>query len=170
MIARGTAAGAPGISLPTPVSPLDSGLAAISSAGFEIGLRLEMTRAISRGYGGRVALWYHLCYRLSMLEVREYLDEGGQSPFARWFDRLNAAAAAKVATALVRMEQGNLSNVQGVGAGVFEYRIDFGPGYRIYFGKHGEKLVILLGGGTKKRQQKDIEIAKRLWDDYKRRR
>ncbi len=104
------------------------------------------------------------------MEVREYLDEEGRSLFGRWFDRLNAAAAAKVASALVRMEQANLSNVKGVGSGVFEYRIDFGPGYRIYFGKDGEELVVLLGGGTKKRQQKDIGIAKRLWKDYKRRR
>lgn len=105
-----------------------------------------------------------------MIEVREYLDKEGRSPFARWFDQLNAAAAAKVASALVRMEQGNLSNVKGVGSGLFEYRIDFGPGYRVYFGKDGEDLVVLLGGGTKKRQQKDIGTAKRLWDDYKRRR
>ncbi len=104
------------------------------------------------------------------MEVREYLDEEGRSPFGRWFDRLNAAAAAKVASALVRMEQANLSNVKGVGSGVFEYRIDFGPGYRIYFGKDGEELVVLLGGGTKKRQQKDIAMAKQLWEDYKRRR
>jgi len=74
-----------------------------------------------------------------------------------------------VAIALVRMEQGNLSNVKGVGAGVFENRINFGPGYRIYFGKDGAALIILLGGGTKKRQPKDIEEAKMLWREYKRR-
>lgn len=73
-----------------------------------------------------------------------------------WFDRLNAHAAAKVATALTRLAAGNFSNVKGVGSGVFEYRIDFGPGYRVYFGKDDERLVILLGGGTKKRQQQDI--------------
>ena len=74
-----------------------------------------------------------------------------------------------MAVALVRMEQGNFSNVVGVGAGVFEYRLDFGPGYRIYLGKDGETLIILLGGGTKKRQQKDIEAAKSLWKQYKQR-
>ena len=63
-----------------------------------------------------------------MIEVREYIDAGGRGPYARWFNRLNAQAAAKVATALVRMEQGNPSAVKGVGSGVFEYRIDFGPG------------------------------------------
>ena len=68
------------------------------------------------------------------------------------------------------MGRGILSNVKGVGAGVLEYRIDSGPGYRIYFGRDGEKLIVLLGGGTKRRQQGDIETAKRLWRDYRRRR
>ena len=67
------------------------------------------------------------------------------------------------------MEQGNLSNAKGVGAGVSEFRIDFGPGYRIYFGKDGDTLIILLGGGTKKRQKKDIEVAQTLWRKYKQR-
>lgn len=79
------------------------------------------------------------------------------------------AAAVKVTTAVHRMEQGNFSNVKGVGAGVYEYRIDFGPGYRIYFGKEGDWLVILLAGGTKKRQDADIAAAKGHWCDYKRR-
>lgn len=60
--------------------------------------------------------------------------------------------------------------MKGVGAGVLEYRIDFGPGYRIYFGRDGDQLVLLLGGGTKKRQQNDIEAARSRWGDYKRRR
>ncbi len=105
-----------------------------------------------------------------MNEAREYLDEQGQSPFARWFDSLNAEAAAKVATVVIRMEHGNLSNVKGVSSGVFENKIDFGPGYRVYFGKDGETLIILVGGGTKKRQSKDIETAKSRWQDYQRRR
>jgi putative addiction module killer protein len=104
-----------------------------------------------------------------MIEIREYLDTQGRSPYARWFNRLNARAAAKVATALVRMEQGNLSNAKSVGGGVSEYRIDFGPGYRVYFAKDGDALIILLGGGTKKRQQKDIEAAQDLWREYKQR-
>ena len=65
------------------------------------------------------------------------------------------------------MEQGNLSNVKSIGEGVLEYRIDFGPGYRVYFGRDGEVLVILLTGGTKKRQQRDIEAAKEYWRDYR---
>lgn len=69
-----------------------------------------------------------------------------------------------------RMGRGILSNAKGVGAGVMEYRIDSGPGYRVYFGRDGDTLIVLLGGGTKRRQQGDIENAKRLWRDYRRRR
>jgi putative addiction module killer protein len=104
-----------------------------------------------------------------MIDVREYNDRDGRSPYADWFNRLNAQAAAKVTTALTRLGQGNFSNVKGVGSGVFECRIDFGPSYRVYFGKDGERLVILLAGGTKKRQQQDIETAIARWQDYKRR-
>src|SRR5208282_433083 len=104
-----------------------------------------------------------------MIVVREYLDSSGDSPYAAWFDSLNAEAAAKVTTAVTRVSLGNFSNVEGVGSGVFEYKLDFGPGYRIYFGKDGEALVILLGGGTKERQQRDINAALVNWQDYKRR-
>jgi putative addiction module killer protein len=103
------------------------------------------------------------------IKVVEYLDARGQSPFARWFDDLNAEAAARVTTALYRMGQGNFSNVKGVGGGVFEYRIDFGPGYRIYFGKDGDTVVILLGGSSKQRQQQAITAATQEWIDCKRR-
>jgi putative addiction module killer protein len=106
---------------------------------------------------------------LAMVEVREYLDRGGRSPYAAWFDRLNREAATKVAAALARIQQGNFSNAKSVGAGVYEYRIDFGPGYRIYFGKDGDRLVILIGGGSKKRQQEDIKTAFVRWQDYKQR-
>src|SRR5690242_17431946 len=104
-----------------------------------------------------------------LIEVREYLDRGGRSPFAAWSDRLNRDAAAKVAAALARMLQGNFSNAKGVGSGVFEDRIKSGPVYRIYCSKDGDLLVILLGGGTKKRQQQDIASAVARWNDYKRR-
>ena len=105
-----------------------------------------------------------------MFQIEEYVDARGDSPFARWFDRLDARAAARVTTALSRVEQGNLSRAKGVGAGVAEYRIDFGPGYRIYFGRDGATLIVLLGGGTKARQQRDIETARRLWREYQQRR
>lgn len=104
-----------------------------------------------------------------MTELRGYIDEKGNKRFAQWIEGLDAAAAAKVTIALARMEQGNFSKVRGVGSGVFEYKIDFGPGYRIYFGKDGDRLVILIGGGTKKRQQHDIAAAQECWAAYKRR-
>lgn len=72
-----------------------------------------------------------------------------------------------MATALYRMEQGNISNLKSVGQGVAEYRIEFGPGYRIYLGQQADVLIILLGGGTKKRQQKDIQLSQQRWRDYK---
>ena len=105
-----------------------------------------------------------------VLELHYYLTAGGESPFESWFSELDAAAAAKVSVALVRLGQGNTSNAKSVGEGVLEYRIDWGPGYRVYFGRDGETLVILLTGGAKQRQQRDIERAKELWADYKRRR
>ena len=85
------------------------------------------------------------------------------------FANLNAEAAAKIVTAETRISLGNFSTLEGVGSGVFEYKLDFGPGYRIYFGRDGETLVILLGGGTKKRQTRDIDAALDHWQDYKRR-
>ncbi len=83
----------------------------------------------------------------SAVEIREYQDHTGYSPFREWFDGLNAEAARKVTTALYRVGLGNFSNVKGVGSGVYECRIDFGPGYRVYFGKDGASIVILLAEG-----------------------
>ena len=103
------------------------------------------------------------------MQILEYLDAAGTSPFAAWFQAFDAQAGAKVAVALARIAQGNLSNVKGVGAGVLEYRLDFGPGYRIYFGRDGDTLIILLAGGTKQRQQTDIASAQMRWSDYKKR-
>jgi putative addiction module killer protein len=105
-----------------------------------------------------------------VLEIRYYLAPDGRSPFEHWFSSLDPTARAKVTVAIARLEQGNLSNVKGVGEGVLEYRIHFGPGYRVYFGRDGETLVILLTGGTKQRQQRDIREAIELWADYRRRR
>ncbi len=99
--------------------------------------------------------------------IKEYLETNGQSPFANWFEELNSEAAAKITVALYRLEQGNFSRVEGVGEGVFEYKIDFGPGYRIYFGKDNIDLIILLCGGNKKSQSKDIKLAKKKWAAYK---
>ncbi len=103
------------------------------------------------------------------IEVRKYIDTKGNSPYTKCFNRLNAIAAAKKTTSIYRMAQGKFSNVKRVGGGVHEYRIDFGPGYRIYFGNDGDLLVIMPAGGTKKRQEADIVLAKKYWQDYKRR-
>ena len=102
-----------------------------------------------------------------MVEIREYQDRSGRSPFQNWFNRLNAEAARKVTTALYRLSLGNVSNVQSVGSGTHELKINFGPGYRVYFGRDGERIVVLLGGGTKQRQEKDIQLAIALWESYK---
>jgi putative addiction module killer protein len=106
---------------------------------------------------------------LKGVEVLEYLDLHGRSPYGEWFDGLNPPAAAKVVIAVTRLAQGNRSKTKSVGGGVHEYKIDFGPGYRVYFGREGERLILLLGGGTKKRQQKDIADALNRWQEYKRR-
>ena len=106
---------------------------------------------------------------LSMsFKVQELLEENGSSPYADWFQSLDPMAAAKISVAKIRMEQGNLSNVKWL-RGIGEYRINWGPGYRIYLGKDGEKIIILLGGGTKKGQQEDIEHSIQLWECYKKR-
>lgn len=104
-----------------------------------------------------------------MIRIDEYVADG-VSPFRRWFDDLDAQAAAFVTTAIERLAEGNVSNVRSIGEGAAELKINRGPGYRVYFGWDGKTLVILLGGGTKRRQQNDIEAALRRWQDYKRRR
>ncbi|OSQ55048.1 addiction module protein [Marivita cryptomonadis] len=104
-----------------------------------------------------------------MAKLVVYVTETGKAPFDDWFAKLDTAAALKVRTVLARIETGNLGDVKPIGQGVSERRITFGPGYRVYFGQDGDKLVILLCGGTEKRQSKDIEQAKAFWDDYKNR-
>src|SRR5665811_1607468 len=96
--------------------------------------------------------------------VEEYLCADGSNPYKMWFDSLDAQAAAKVVTAKLRLELGNTSSVKWF-AGIGEYVIDWGPGYRIYLARNGEALIILFGGGTKRRQQKDIDQAKALHAD-----
>src|ERR1700689_1011159 len=99
------------------------------------------------------------------IRVEEYVRPDGSTPYADWFDGLDAQAAAKVTTAKLRMELGNTSNGKWF-AGVGEYVIDWGPGYRIYLAKDGESLIVLFGGGTKRRQQADIDRAKALRAEY----
>ena len=106
-----------------------------------------------------------------IVEVVEYVDGKDRSPFGEWFDRLPATAAAKVVVAMDRIGRGLLGDVKSVGGRVYERRIAYGPGYRIYFASISKentiKMVVLLGGGTKKRQHKDIEEARDRWKDCK---
>ena len=99
-------------------------------------------------------------------EIRIYEDEEGRAPFSEWMDRQEAPLYGRVMARLERVELGNLGDHRGVGDGVFELKIDFGPGYRVYFGLDGSELVVLLIGGTKKTQRRDIEIAKQYWRNY----
>jgi len=96
----------------------------------------------------------------------EYLRADDSSPFERWFSSLDSQAAAKVSTAIVRMEMGNTSSIKWFD-GIGEYRIDWGPGYRIYLVQEGKRLIILFGGGTKASQKADIKQAKDLLAEYK---
>jgi len=100
------------------------------------------------------------------LTVVEYVREDGSTPYGTWFDDLPLQAATKLAIARTRLEMGNTSAVKWIGS-IGEYRIDWGAGYRIYLGRDGKDLVVLLGGGTKQRQRADIQRAKALWLEYK---
>lgn len=100
------------------------------------------------------------------MRVEEYVREDGSNSFRAWFDRLDSQAAAKVATAVMRLATGNTSNVRWFG-GVGEYQIDWGPGYRIYLAQDGAQLIVLFGGGTKRRQQADVARAKELHAEYR---
>jgi putative addiction module killer protein len=98
--------------------------------------------------------------------LEEYVREDGGNPYQKWFNGLDAQAAAKVTVAKARLELGNTSNLEWF-RGIGEYKIDWGPGYRIYLAKEGEALIILFGGSTKKDQQKAIDQAVALHDEYK---
>ncbi|HXZ89232.1 MAG TPA: type II toxin-antitoxin system RelE/ParE family toxin [Candidatus Binataceae bacterium] len=104
---------------------------------------------------------------MSEIAIRSFVEADGRVPFQVWLDALDRQAQAKIDLALYRLAQGNRAHVKGVGSGVAELKVDFGPGYRIYFGQDGEALVILLAGGTKKRQSQDIMTAKVRWAEYK---
>ena len=98
--------------------------------------------------------------------LEEYVREDGGNPYEKWFNGLDAQAAAKVTVAKARLELGNTSNLEWF-RGIGEYKIDWGPGYRIYLAKEGDALIILFGGSTKKDQQKAIDQAVALHDEYK---
>lgn len=103
------------------------------------------------------------------MRVVEYLRPDGRSPFRRWFESLDGQAAAKVTTALSRIEEGNTGRLKWF-RGVGECVIDWGPGYRIYLAKEGEALILLFGGGIKRTQFEDIRRATTLYQEYRERR
>ena len=98
--------------------------------------------------------------------LEEYVREDGGNPYQKWFNGLDAQAAAKVTVAKARLELGNTSNLEWF-RGIGEYKIDWGPGFRVYLAKEGDALIILFGGSTKKDQQKAIDQAVALHDEYK---
>ena len=103
-------------------------------------------------------------------ELEIYVTEDGRAPFLDWLDALrDMRGRAKVRTRLDRVRLGNFGDCASVGDGVEEVRIDFGPGYRVYFGQFRSEVVLLLCGGDKSTQAKDVQEAKSYWKDYKRR-
>lgn len=104
------------------------------------------------------------------IELEEYLAADGRAPFAEWLDDLrDGMARVRIAKRLTRLRVGLLGDWKAVGGGVMELREDYGTGYRIYCARHGSSLIVLLAGGDKRTQQKDIEHAQNHWQDWKRR-
>jgi putative addiction module killer protein len=100
-------------------------------------------------------------------EIQNYQTADGRSPFEEWLDALrDRRAIDKIEKRLRRVESGNLGDYRSVGEGVCELRINYGPGYRVYFGQSGSTIVLLLCGGDKSTQEQDIEKAKEYWSDY----
>ena len=102
----------------------------------------------------------------TLFEIKEYTD-AGCSAFAEWFDSLDAVTAARVDKYIRRLETGNFGSAKALQEGVSELKLDFGPGYRVYFGRDGKTIIILLGGGSKRRQSADIAAAIERWKKYK---
>ncbi len=103
-------------------------------------------------------------------ELLAYRTREGRTPFNEWLDELDDQnIVARVLARLARVRRGNLGDCKSVGEGVSELRVDYGPGYRVYFAQKGQVLVILLCAGDKRTQEKDIQRAKQYWHDYKQR-
>jgi putative addiction module killer protein len=100
------------------------------------------------------------------LTIREYVSADGRSYFREWLDSLAVIVRARIQARILRFETGNLGDHKSVGEGVWEVRIMFGPGYRIYFGKEGRSIILLLPGGDKSSQARDIRKSQRLWKEY----
>lgn len=104
------------------------------------------------------------------LEVRHYVTASGADPFGEWFGALaDRQAQARVQARVDRLERGLFGDARSCGEGVWELRIHWGPGYRVYYARSGERIILLLLGGDKRKQQADIEQAKEYWRDYQQR-
>lgn len=102
-------------------------------------------------------------------EIQNYLTREGRSPFQEWLNSLrDMKARVRIEKRLERVSLGNLGDYRSLGEGVYELKIDYGPGYRIYFGQRGSTIVLLLCGGDKSTQEQDILRAKEYWRDYER--
>lgn len=101
-----------------------------------------------------------------VLRVREYVASDGHSPFRAWVLGLDLSVRARVQARVLRFGTGNLGDHKSVGEGVHEARLTFGAGYRIYFGRDGQTVVLLLTGGTKATQRSDVRRAHAMWRDY----
>lgn len=105
-----------------------------------------------------------------MNEIVHYLTRDGRDPYQIWLTRLkDRMARVRITTRVNRMAAGAFGDCKPVGEGVWELRIDHGPGYRVYYARAGKRLILLLSGGDKRRQQADIQDAIKCWKDYQRR-
>jgi putative addiction module killer protein len=98
--------------------------------------------------------------------VREYLDKRGRSPYRRWLETLPVEFRARVEARVFAVERGNLGDFKSIGKGVSELRLHWSPGLRIYFAFEGREIILLLGGGTKGSQRRDIATAQARWAEY----
>ena len=96
-----------------------------------------------------------------------FRTQRGKEPFTDWLESLrDTKGRQRIIKRLFRVEQGNFGDFKGVGDGIFELRFSFGPGYRVYFGRDGNTVIVLLAGGDKSSQEKDIQVAKIYWQEY----
>jgi putative addiction module killer protein len=113
---------------------------------------------------------YNKFMESSQIQVEIYETEQGKQPYVDWFNGVrDTKAQARLSTRITRLRQGNFGDSKPIGEGVIELRVDYGPGYRIYLGRDGDKLVILLSGSDKSDQKAAVKQAKEYWQDYRRR-
>jgi putative addiction module killer protein len=114
-----------------------------------------------------IVITYDIYKRALELTLREYVTPEGRNPFRDWLDALDLSMRARIQARVLRFETGNLGDHKAVGGGVWEARLGFGPGYRIYFGREKRTVVLLLLGGDKPSQRRDVRQAQQFWTDYR---